>query len=127
VLAQPSLVNQDRLMNLLTVQMGGDEHLIDAIVEGLPKIRFRQAQRAVFIITDEPSTGNYDVDEALDVCRSLNVQVDVLGPLPSGATNRMVAEGYQLPGDDFQSLAVNQTGGIFRVMPNSLAIADVNQ
>jgi hypothetical protein len=39
----------------------------------------------------------------------------------------MAMEGYQLPGDDFQSLAVNQTGGIFRPMPNSLAIADANQ
>ncbi|HIE27557.1 TPA: VWA domain-containing protein [Candidatus Poribacteria bacterium] len=127
VLAQPTLTDPEKFMNLLTLPMGGDEHLIDAMVEGLPKIRFRQAQRVVFIITDEPSTGNYDVDEALDVCRSLNVQVDVLGPLPAGATNRMIAEGYQLPGDDFQSLVVNQTGGIFRLMPNSLAIADANQ
>ena len=114
-------------MNLLSVPMGGDEHLIDAIVEALPKVRFRDAKRVVFIITDEPSTGKYDVNEALNVCRSLNVQVDVLGPIPSGTTTRMAMEGYQLPGDDFQSLAVNQTGGIFRPMPNSLAIADANQ
>jgi len=124
---QPSLHDKDSLMNFLSVPMGGDEHLIDAIVEGLPKIRFRDAKRVVFIITDEPSTGKYDVNEALNLCRSLNVQVDVLGPLPSGTTTRMATEGSQLPGYDFQSLAVNQTGGIFRPMPNSLAIADANQ
>ena len=127
VVTQPSINETYKLMNILTIPMGGDEHLIDAIVEGLPRIRFGDGKRVLFILTDEPSTGKYDVNEALKVCRSLKVQVNVLGSLPSGITARTAMTSAQLPGHDFQHLAVNQTGGIFRPMPNSLAIADANQ
>jgi len=127
VVTQPSINETYKLMNILTIPMGGDEHLIDAIVEGLPRIRFGDAKRVLFILTDEPSTGKYDVNEALKVCRSLKVQVNVLGSLPSGVTARTAMVSSQLPGNDFQHLAVNQTGGIFRPMPNSLALADANQ
>lgn len=120
-------IDEEGIMNIFTIPFGGDEHLIDAIVEGLPKIRFRDARRVVLIITDEPSTGNYDVSEALNICQTLNAQVNVLGPLPSGATEAMIAQNIPLPGKDFQILAVRQTGGTFRAMPNSLTFADANQ
>jgi len=128
VINQPSIKNPDALMSLLTVPMGGDERLLDAIVEGLPEIKFgNNTKRVLFIITDEPSTGNYDTNRALGLSRSLGVQINVLGPLPSGATARTVMTSEQISSDDFQHLAVNQTGGIFRPMPNSLVIAEAGQ
>ncbi len=121
-------LQKNGIYRLLSYPYGGNEYLLDAVVEGLPKVRFRSKRRTVLIMTDEPSTGNkYGVDEALKVCQELGVQVNVLGPTPSGTTEKMLEKGKQLPGNDFQSIVVNQTGGIFRPMPSSLALADRNQ
>ena len=124
--AQLPLEN-DGILRLLSFPYGGDEHLLDAIVEGLPKVRFKSKRRTVLIITDEPSTGKHSVDEALKVCQELNLQVNVLGPMPSGSTEKTLEKGTQLPCKNFLSSVVNQTGGIFRPMPGSLAFADASQ
>jgi len=121
-------LQKDGILRLLSYPYGGNEYLLDAIVDGLPKVRFRSKRRTVLIITDEPSTGNkYSVDEALKVCQELGIQVNVLGPMPSGSTEGMLEKGVQLPDTDFQSTVVKQTGGIFRPMPGSLAITDQSQ
>ena len=106
-------VNESMLRNYMEDPFGGDEHLIDAIVEGVPKVKFSPfASRFLLILTDEPTTGKYPPEEALSVCQSLGIRAYVIGhPGPT----------------DFQKTLVEQTGGIFFTMPKHLSKAYPNQ
>ena len=106
-------VNESMLKSYMEDPFGGDEHLIDAIVEGLPKVKFSPfAGRILLILTDEPTTGKYPPERALSVCQSLGVRAYVIGH----------------PGaEDFQKTLVEQTGGIFFTMPKHLNKTYPNQ
>ena len=106
-------LNESMLKSYMEDPFGGDEHLIDAIVEGLPKVKFSPfASRFLLILTDEPTTGKYPPERALSVCQSLGVRAYVIGH--PRAT-------------DFQKTLVEQTGGIFFTMPKHLNKAYPNQ
>ena len=106
-------LNESMLKSYMEDPFGGDEHLIEAIVEGLPKVKFSPyASRILLILTDEPTTGKYSSERALDVCQSLDVRAYVVGH-PRAA--------------DFQKTLVEQTGGIFFTMPKHLNKAYPNQ
>ena len=106
-------LNESMLRSYMEDPFGGDEHLIDAIVEGLPKVKFSPfASRILLILTDEPTTGKYPPERALDVCQSLGVRAYIIGH-PSAT--------------DFQKTLVEQTGGIFFTMPKHLNKAYPNQ
>ena len=106
-------LNESMLKSYMEDPFGGDEHLIDAIVEGLPKVKFSPyASRILFILTDEPTTGKYPPERALSVCQSLGVRAYVIGH-PRAA--------------DFQKTLVEQTGGIFFTMPKHLSKTYPNQ
>ena len=106
-------LNEWMLKSYMEDPFGGDEHLIDAIVEGLPKVKFSPyASRILLILTDEPTTGKYSSERALDVCQSLGVRAYVIGHPRS---------------DDFQKTLVEQTGGIFFPMPKHLSKTYPNQ
>ena len=48
-------LNEVLIESLMEDPFGGDEHLIDAIVEGLPEVKFSPyARRFLLILTDEP-------------------------------------------------------------------------
>ncbi len=100
----PTPVNEGQIRTLMEEPFGGDEHLIDAIVEGLPKISFRpDAIRIILVLTDEPTTGNYPPEQAIEVCQSLGI--------------RAIVVGVDSRHETFQGSLVEQTGGAFYRMP----------
>lgn len=106
-------LNEAMLESYMEDPFGGDEHLIDAIVEGVPKVKFSPyASRFLLILTDEPTTGKYPPERALEVCQSLGIRAYVIGhPRPT----------------DFQKTLVEQTGGVFFTMPKHLNKTYPNQ
>ena len=104
----PIPLNEEQIRNLMGEPFGGDEHLIDAIVEGLPKIPFRpNATRVLLVLTDEPTTGNLAPEQALEVCQSLGIRAYVIG--------------VNSPKSMFQSTLAKQTHGLFFLMPNGFS------
>ena len=98
-------LSESEIKTFLEAPFGGDEHLIDAIVEGLPKISFRpNTARVLLVLTDEPSTGSLTEDRAIEVCQSLGIQAYVVGH----------------PTDAFQLALAEQTGGRLFTMSNHL-------
>lgn len=106
-------LNEVLIESLMEDPFGGDEHLIDAIVEGLPEVKFSPyAKRFLLILTDEPTTGKYPAEQALQLCQSLGITAYVIGhPNPT----------------DFQTTLATQTGGVFFPMPRHLEKAYPNQ
>ncbi len=101
------------IRDLLADPFGGDEHLTDAIVKGLPQIRFRRdASRFILVLTDEPTTGVVPPERAIAVCQSLGVRAYVIGVPGKG---------------DFQWQLTKQTGGLFFRMPKHLRQAYLYQ
>ena len=106
-------LNEAMLKSYMEDPFGGDEHLIDAIVEGVPKVKFSPyASRFLLILTDEPTTGKYPPERALEICQSLGIRAYVVGH-PRQA--------------DFQKTLAEQTGGVFFTMPKHLNKAYPNQ
>lgn len=67
---------------LYEIQLGGDEHALDAINETVMKLRFRSnAIKHLILVTDEPfmSLHGFTVDDAINLCRKNKVYVNVLG------------------------------------------------
>ena len=67
---------------LYGIQLGGDEHALDAINETVMKLRFRSnATKHLILVTDEPFTSlhGFTVDDAINLCRKNKVYVNVLG------------------------------------------------
>ena len=106
-------LNESMLESYMEDPFGGDEHLIDAIVEGVPRVKFSPyASRFLLILTDEPTTGKYPPERALSLCQSLGIRAYVIGhPGPT----------------DFQKTLVEQTGGRFFTMPKHLNRTYSNQ
>ena len=99
-------VSESQIKTFLETPFGGDEHLIDAIIEGLPKIEFRaNTARVLLVLTDEPSTGSLTEDRAIEVCQSLGIQAYVIGH----------------PTDTFQLALAERTGGRLFTMSNHLS------
>ncbi len=113
VVTRQMSLNEATLQSLMEDPFGGDEHLIDAIVEGLPKMQFSPyASRFLLILTDEPTTGKYPAERAVQLCQSLGLRVYVVGhPDP----------------DDFQSTLAQRTGGLLFEMPRYLKKTYPNQ
>ena len=106
-------LNESMLQTYMEDPFGGDEHLIDAIVEGVPKVKFSPyASRFLLILTDEPTTGKYPPERALELCQSMGIRAYVIGhPGPT----------------DFQKTLAEQTGGRFFTMPKHLSRTYPNQ
>ena len=106
-------LNESMLESYMEDPFGGDEHLIDAIVEGVPKIKFSPyASRFLLILTDEPTTGKYPPEKALNLCLSMGIRAYIIGhPGPT----------------DFQKMLAEKTGGRFFTMPRHLNEAFPNQ
>ena len=96
-------LKETEIQALLEEPFGGDEHLADAIVKGLPRMRFRRdASRFLLVLTDEPSTGTVPPEQAIELCSSLGVRAYVIGVPREG---------------DFQLELPKRTGGLFFQMP----------
>ena len=96
-------LGETAIQDLMAVPFGGDEHLTDAIVKGLPQFRFRRdAPRFIVVLTDEPTTGTVPPERAITLCQSLGVRAYVIGVPGKG---------------DLQWKLTKQTGGQFFRMP----------
>ena len=96
----------------------GDEHLLDAIVEGIPKLETPENHQLVLIIVTDEATSRrrekgYTPGRAIAVCRQVNAMVYVIGGVTS-----MNSET-----DFFQRRVAEATQGEHYIMPGS-RIAD---
>lgn len=138
----PLAANQ--VKRLFGLQKQGDEHLLDAVIEGVPKLKTSTNRQLVLvIITDEPTSNReekgYTVDKAIEVCRSAGLQVNVIGAsLPrivvthgNKSITRVREHSPRIgmlintaPSVDFQKRVTKATNGIYYVMPGSETTAD---
>jgi len=96
-------IKETGIRDLMALPFGGDEHLTDAIVKGLPQFRFRRdSRRFILVLTDEPTTGTVPLERAITLCQSLGVRAYVIGVPGKG---------------DLQWKLTKQTGGRFFPMP----------
>ena len=98
----------------------GDEHLLDAIIEGVPKLRTAPERELVLVIVTDESTSKrtekqYTSGKAISVCRGARAQVYVIGGVTSIRSGSF--------GDNFQRQVAQLTKGEHYIMPGS-TIAD---
>ena len=98
----------------------GDEHLLDAVIEGVPKLRTDSARDLVLIIVTDESTSKrtekgYTVGQAISVCRGARAKVYVIGGVTSMRSSSI--------SDNFQRQVAQLTKGEHYIMPGSI-IAD---
>ena len=101
----------------------GDEHLLDAIMESVPKLRTPEDRKLVlFIVTDESSTSGpgkkYTSTRAVEVCRAAAAQVNAIGGIaPMSSVNPTA--GAQTASEDVQRRAPAATSGQHYIMPGA--------
>lgn len=114
VVTKPPL-DAKQVKKLFRLPKEGDEHLLDAIIEGVPKLQTpADRQLVLIIVTDEPTSRRrergYTPDMAIGVCRQAGAIVYVVG-------------GYKHPRyserDVFQRRAPEVTKGEHYAMPNA--------
>ncbi|MCG9132227.1 VWA domain-containing protein [Candidatus Poribacteria bacterium] len=98
----------------------GDEHLLDAIMEGVPKLRTSPERDLVLVIVTDESTSkrtekDYTAGKAIAVCRGARARVYVIGGVTSVRSGSF--------GDSFQRQVAQLTKGEHYIMPGSI-IAD---
>ncbi|MCY4569354.1 MAG: VWA domain-containing protein [Candidatus Poribacteria bacterium] len=117
VITKPPL-EAEQVKSLFRLPKNGDEHLLDAIIEGVPKLRTEEGRNLVLIIvTDEPtskrSEKGYTAGKAISVCRGAFARVYVIGGVTSMRSNSI--------GDNFQQQVAQVTKGEHYIMPGALA------
>ena len=99
----------------------GNEHLLDAIMRGVPKLETPNNRKLVLIIvTDEPASSGrgtgYTYTGSVEVCRHAGAQVNIIGgvrPLTSGS-------GVFVDADKFQRVIIEATNGTGYIMPGAV-------
>ena len=95
----PQTLKQVRKIVELPCQ--GDEMLLDAVAEGLRRLKLRpKAQPYFILITDEPAEGEYSALATIQMLQEKHVLVSVVGTY-----------------DDFQQQVAIQTGGVWVPIP----------
>ena len=113
-------VEPEQLKSLFRLPKIGDEHLLDAIIEGVPKLRTEAGRDLVLIIVTDESTSKrsekgYTAGRAVSVCRGALARVYVIGGVTSMRSSSI--------GDNFQRQVAQSTKGEHYIMPGS-TIAD---
>jgi len=94
-----------QIKKILELPCQGDERLLDAIADGLPKIKLRpDTMPYIIIVTDEPSTGKHSKNAVINMCLRAGATVSVIGTL-----------------DEFQGEIVAKTRGVWAPIPNGKA------
>ncbi|MCZ6679761.1 MAG: VWA domain-containing protein [Candidatus Poribacteria bacterium] len=119
VLTKPPL-DAKQIKWMFRLPKRGDEHLLDAIMEGVRKLKTpADRQLVLFIVTDEGTSRRQDKGytsaRAIEVCRRAKAQVNVIGGV-SSISGRSFS-------DDFQRRVAEVTRGKYYIMPGS-TIAD---
>ena len=121
VLTMKPPLNAEQIKQLFRGPRRGNEHLLDAIMEGIPKLQTPGDRKLVlFVITDElassgPGTG-HTYTEAVEVCYHAGAQVNIIGAVaPLGAK-----AGRFIEAEKFQHGLVDVTNGKFYIMPGAM-------
>ena len=119
VVTKPPL-EPEQIKSLFRLPKIGDEHLLDAIMEGVPKLRTEQGRDLVLMIVTDESTSKrpekgYTAGRAISVCRGAFARVYVIGGVTSMRSSSI--------GDNFQRQVAQLTKGEHYIMPGS-TIAD---
>ena len=119
VVTKPPL-EPEQVKTMFRLPKTGDEHLLDAIMEGVPKLRTSPERDLVLIIVTDESTSKrrekeYTAGKAIAVCRGARARVYVIGGVTPVRTGSF--------GDSFQRQVAQLTRGEHYIMPGSI-IAD---
>ena len=116
VTTRPPL-SSEQVKKMFRTPRRGDEHLLDAIMEGVPKLQTPDDRKLVlFVITDESSSSGPEKDytsaKAIAVCRQTGAQVNLIGGIvPVGQGGGFV--------DEFQRSVTEVTNGQRYIMPGA--------
>ena len=119
VVTNPPL-EPEQVKSLFRLPKMGDEHLLDAVIEGIPKLRTDSGRDLVLVIVTDESTSKrtdkgYTVGQAISVCRGAFARVYVIGGVTSMRSSSIA--------DNFQRQVAQLTKGEHYIMPGSI-IAD---
>lgn len=119
VVTNPPL-EPEQVKSLFRLPKMGDEHLLDAVIEGIPKLRTDPERQLVLVIVTDESTSKrtekgYTVGQAISVCRGAFAKVYVIGGVTSMRSSSI--------SDNFQRQVAQLTKGEHYIMPGSI-IAD---
>ena len=121
VLTTKPPLNAEQIKQLFRIPKRGNEHLLDAIMEGLPKLQTPDDRKLVlFVITDELASSGpgtrYTYTETIEVCYHAGAQVNIIGAVtPLGAK-----AGRFIDAEKFQQGLVDITNGKFYIMPGAM-------
>ena len=116
VVTKPPL-EPEQVKAMFRLPKSGDEHLLDAVIEGVPKLRTAPERDLVLIIVTDESTSRraekgYTAGKAISVCRGVHAKVYVIGGVASMRSSSMT--------DNFQRQVAQVTKGEHYVMPGAL-------
>jgi len=119
VLTKPPL-SASQVQGLFRIPKRGDEHLLDAVIESVPKLKTPEDRQLVLVIVTDESTSNrrekgYTSARAIAICREARAQVHVIGGVTSMSVGSL--------SDAFQRQVAQITKGTHYIMPGSV-IAD---
>ena len=126
VLVTKPPLNTNQIKRLFQMPKQGDEHLLDAVIEGVPKLETPTNRKLVLVIvTDEPTSHRaekgYTVDQAIGVCRMVEAQVNVIGASSMRSSKTRSDTVYVDPSTDFSERVSKSTNGVYYVIPGSFA------
>lgn len=115
VVTKPPL-ESEQVKAMFRLPKSGDEHLLDAIIEGVPKLRTASDRDLVLIVVTDESTSRraekgYTAGKAISVCRGARAKVYVIGGVTSIKSGSF--------GDGFQRQVAQLTKGEHYVMPGA--------
>ncbi|MCZ6680214.1 MAG: VWA domain-containing protein [Candidatus Poribacteria bacterium] len=100
----------DDIRKIINLPCQGNENLLDAIVEGMSKIKFRpEAQPYLILVTDEPSTGQTPPQAVVQLCFEAGAKVGVVGTF-----------------DRFQQEVAMKTNGVWVPIPGGKTTNSLN-
>ena len=116
VVTKPPL-EPEQVKTMFRLPKMGDEHLLDAVIEGVPKLRTAPDRDLVLIIVTDEATSKrtekeYTAGKAISVCRGARAKVYVIGGVTSVQSGSF--------GDNFQQQVAQLTKGEHYVMPGAV-------
>lgn len=116
VVTKPPL-EPEQVKTMFRLPKTGDEHLLDAVIEGVPKLRTAPDRDLVLIVVTDEATSKrtergYTAGKAISVCRGAGAKVYVIGGVTSMQTGSF--------GDNFQRQVAQLTKGEHYVMPGAV-------
>lgn len=126
VLVTKPPLDADQIKQFFQMPKQGDEHLLDAVIEGVPKLKTPTNRKLILvIITDEPTSHRadkgYSVDQAIGVCRKVDAQVNVIGASAMRSSKARHDKIHVDPSTDFPERVSKATNGVYYVIPGSFS------